>query len=116
VAIDFPVSHWTLDSQEYPALLALKAGLGWCARPRPADYPTAAATAFLPIAVGGTGAREIVLVLRGGKLLDMSSNDAVAASLLLWISIPLIGAIGGALLLLGRGKASLAPAPAAAGE
>jgi glycosyltransferase 2 family protein len=75
--------------------------------------PTAAATAFLPITVGGTGAREAVFVLLGGKLLGMSSNDAVAASLLLWMSILLIGAIGGALLLLGRGGAPTIAKPAA---
>jgi len=64
--------------------------------------PAALATVFLPITVGGTGAREAVFVVLGGKLLGMTSDDAVAASLLLWLSTLIVGAAGGALLLLGR--------------
>jgi hypothetical protein len=75
--------------------------------------PAASATAFLPITVGGTGAREAVFILLGGTLLGMSSDDAVAASLLLWIAILIIGAAGGVLLMLGGGGSALA-APAAA--
>jgi uncharacterized membrane protein YbhN (UPF0104 family) len=54
--------------------------------------PAASATAFLPLTVGGTGVREAVFVLLGGKLLGMSSDDAVATSLLLWISTLIVGA------------------------
>jgi glycosyltransferase 2 family protein len=71
--------------------------------------PAAVATACLPITVGGIGAREAAFVVLCGRLLGMASEDAVAASLLLWLSTLIIGAVGGVLLLIGRGGG---PAPA----
>jgi glycosyltransferase 2 family protein len=70
--------------------------------------PAAVATALLPITIGGIGAREAAYVVLCGKLLGMTSEDAVAASLLLWLAMLVVGAVGGVLLLLGGG----APAPA----
>lgn len=67
--------------------------------------PLAAATAFLPITVGGAGAREAVFITLCGQLLGMSSNDSLAASLLLWFCLLIVGALGGVLQLLGgRGQ------------
>jgi len=74
--------------------------------------PVASATAFLPFTVGGTGARENAFVVLGEKILGMSSDDAVAASLLLWLSALIVGAAGGVLLVLGTGSAPAAPAAA----
>ncbi|HEX8111328.1 MAG TPA: lysylphosphatidylglycerol synthase transmembrane domain-containing protein [Kofleriaceae bacterium] len=65
--------------------------------------PVAAATAFLPITVGGTGAREAAFVFLCGRVLGMASDDAVAASLLIWLATLVIGAFGGLLALTGRG-------------
>lgn len=64
--------------------------------------PLAAATAFLPITVGGAGAREAVYVELCGRLFHMSTNDALAASLALWIAHLAVGAVGGVLGLLRR--------------
>lgn len=75
--------------------------------------PGAAATAYLPFTVGGTGAREAVFIVLAGKLLGMSSNDAVAASLLLWLATLIVGAGGGLLLVLGRGGVPALAKPAA---
>ena len=72
--------------------------------------PTAVATAILPITVGGIGAREAVFVVLSGRLLGMASEDAVAASLLLWLAMLIVGAVGGVLLLISRGGAPAAPA------
>jgi uncharacterized membrane protein YbhN (UPF0104 family) len=72
--------------------------------------PTAVATTLLPITVGGIGAREAAFVFLAGRVLGMTSEDAVAASLLLWLSTLIIGGIGGALLLIGRRGAPAAPA------
>lgn len=66
--------------------------------------PAASATAFLPITVGGTGAREAAFVFLCGKLLSMSSDEAVAASLLVWLATLVVGAAGGLLAL--RGSAT----------
>jgi hypothetical protein len=74
--------------------------------------PSAAATSFLPITVGGTGAREAVFIFLCGKLLGMSSDDAVATSLLLWIATLIVGATGGLLLVIGNRAAALATAQA----
>jgi uncharacterized membrane protein YbhN (UPF0104 family) len=70
--------------------------------------PAAAATSFLPITVGGTGAREAVFVALGGELLGMSIDDAVAASLLLWLATLIVGAIGGVLVAIGDRAAAIA--------
>jgi uncharacterized membrane protein YbhN (UPF0104 family) len=64
--------------------------------------PAAVATAVLPITVGGIGAREAAFVVLCGRILGMASEDAVAASLLLWLSTLIIGAVGGVLLLISR--------------
>lgn len=66
--------------------------------------PLAAATVFLPITVGGTGAREAVFIALCGQLLGMASGDALAASLLLWATSLISGAFGG-LLQLRRARA-----------
>lgn len=71
--------------------------------------PLAAATVFLPITVGGTGAREAVFIALCGQLLGMSSGDALAASLLLWATSLISGALGG-LLQLGRARGGAAHA------
>jgi uncharacterized membrane protein YbhN (UPF0104 family) len=59
--------------------------------------PLAAATTFLPITVGGAGAREAVYVTLGASLFGMPRGDALAASLALWLAHLLVGAIGGVL-------------------
>jgi hypothetical protein len=61
--------------------------------------PLAAATAFLPITVGGAGAREAVYVKLCGSLFAMPAASALAASLGLWLAHLICGAIGGALQL-----------------
>ncbi len=60
--------------------------------------PLAAATAFLPITVGGAGAREAVFVTLGGRLFGLPAEDALAASLALWFAHLAVGAVGGALV------------------
>lgn len=57
--------------------------------------PLAAATTFLPITVGGAGAREAVYVTLGASLFGMPRADALAASLALWLAHLLVGAVGG---------------------
>jgi uncharacterized membrane protein YbhN (UPF0104 family) len=57
--------------------------------------PLAAATTFLPITVGGAGAREAVYVTLGASLFHMPKADAVAASLALWLAHLVTGALGG---------------------
>jgi uncharacterized membrane protein YbhN (UPF0104 family) len=61
--------------------------------------PLAAATSFLPITVGGAGAREAVYVTLGASLFHMPKSDALAASLALWLAHLVCGAIGGVLQL-----------------
>jgi hypothetical protein len=61
--------------------------------------PLAAATTFLPITVGGAGAREAVFITLGASLFHMPESDAVAASLALWLAHLLVGAFGGVLQL-----------------
>lgn len=72
--------------------------------------PTAVGTALLPITIGGIGAREAAFVFLAGRVLGMASEDAVAASLLLWLSTLIIGAVGGVLLVIGRRGTPAAPA------
>lgn len=57
--------------------------------------PLAAATTFLPITVGGAGAREAVYVTLGASLFQMPRSDALAASLALWGAHLVVGGIGG---------------------
>jgi len=57
--------------------------------------PLAAATTFLPITVGGAGAREAVYITLGASLFQMPQADALAASLALWLAHLVNGAIGG---------------------
>jgi glycosyltransferase 2 family protein len=57
--------------------------------------PLAAATTFLPITVGGAGAREAVYVALCGRLFGMSEADALAASIGLWGAHLVVGAAGG---------------------
>lgn len=56
--------------------------------------PLAAATTFLPITVGGAGAREAVYVTLGASLFAMPRADALAASLALWLAHLLVGLVG----------------------
>jgi glycosyltransferase 2 family protein len=64
--------------------------------------PLAAATAFLPITVGGAGAREAVYVALCGRLFGMPEADALAASLGLWLAHLAVGAVGGVTQLAAR--------------
>jgi len=66
--------------------------------------PLAAATTFLPITVGGAGAREAVYVALGASLFGMGHADAVAASLALWLAHLVNGAIGGVVQLTSRSR------------
>ncbi|MGE5182420.1 MAG: lysylphosphatidylglycerol synthase domain-containing protein, partial [Acidobacteriota bacterium] len=66
--------------------------------------PLAAATTFLPITVGGAGAREAVYVSLGASLFHMPKSDAVAASLALWVAHLACGAVGGVLQLAERSR------------
>ncbi len=94
------------------ATQALIAAAGWVllaplAAIGPADsllvVPLAAATTFLPITVGGAGAREAVYVALCGQLFAMPHADALAASLGLWLAHLVVGALGGIAQLLLRG-------------
>lgn len=66
--------------------------------------PLAAATTFLPITVGGAGAREAVYVTLGASLLHVARADALAASLALWLAHLINGAIGGVVQLTDRSR------------
>ena len=66
--------------------------------------PLAAATTFLPITVGGAGAREAVYVTLGASMFHMTKSDALAASLALWLANLLCGAAGGVLQLTARNR------------
>lgn len=66
--------------------------------------PLAAATTFLPITVGGAGAREAVYVTLGASLFHMARADALAASLALWLAHLINGAIGGVVQLIFRSR------------
>jgi uncharacterized membrane protein YbhN (UPF0104 family) len=86
------------------ATQALIAAAGWVllAQLAPIDLaasllvvPLAAATTFLPITVGGAGAREAVYVALCGRLFGMPEADALAASLGLWLAHLIVGAAGG---------------------
>jgi uncharacterized membrane protein YbhN (UPF0104 family) len=64
--------------------------------------PLAAATTFIPITVGGVGARELVYVELGRLMLHISAADALAASLALWLAHLAVGGIGGVIQLVRR--------------
>ncbi|MDB4962337.1 MAG: hypothetical protein JWP01_2336 [Myxococcales bacterium] len=64
--------------------------------------PLAAATTFLPITVGGAGAREAVYVALCGRLFGMPEADALAASLGLWLAHLVVGGAGGLAQLAAR--------------
>jgi uncharacterized membrane protein YbhN (UPF0104 family) len=64
--------------------------------------PLAAATTFIPITVGGAGPREMVYVVLGRALLHLDANDALAASLALWLAHLAVGAVGGVIQLVRR--------------
>ena len=64
--------------------------------------PLAAATQFLPITVGGAGAREAVFVVLGAHLFHMARADALAASLALWLANLVVGGVGGVIQLANR--------------
>ena len=66
--------------------------------------PLAAATTFLPITVGGAGAREAVYVALCGRLFGMTEADALAASLGLWLAHLAVGAVGGLAQIAGRSR------------
>ena len=57
--------------------------------------PLAAATTFLPITVGGAGAREAVYVALCAQLFGLPEAEALAASIGLWLAHLAVGAIGG---------------------
>jgi uncharacterized membrane protein YbhN (UPF0104 family) len=98
---------WSLVTQ---ALIAL-AGWQLLAAMGPIDLgasllvvPLAAATAFVPITVGGAGAREQVYITLCGSLFGMPAADALAASIGLWGAHLAVGAVGGVLQLLRPAK------------
>lgn len=64
--------------------------------------PLAAAMTFLPITVGGAGAREAVYVTLGASLFAMPEADALAASLALWLAHLVVGVAGGFAQLVAR--------------
>jgi uncharacterized membrane protein YbhN (UPF0104 family) len=64
--------------------------------------PLAAATAYLPVTVSGAGAREAVFITLCARLFEMPSHDALAASLMLWLAILIVSAVGGVWQLASR--------------
>jgi uncharacterized membrane protein YbhN (UPF0104 family) len=64
--------------------------------------PLAAATAFLPITVGGAGAREAVYVALCGRLFQLPEAEALAASLGLWLAHLIVAGLGGLAQILRR--------------
>lgn len=103
------------DARAFAAALALSVGTqafvvlaGWVLLAALAELslaasllivPLGAATTFLPITVGGAGAREAVYVALCGRLFGMPEADALAASLGLWFAHLAVGAAGGILQL-----------------
>ncbi len=66
--------------------------------------PLANATAFLPISVGGAGAREAVFVALATTATTLDDTRAATASMTMWGCILLVGAVGGLLQLRGRSQ------------
>jgi hypothetical protein len=64
--------------------------------------PLAAATTFLPITVGGAGAREAVYVALGARLFGLPEAEALAASLGLWLAHLVVGGAGGLAQIVAR--------------
>ncbi len=96
---------WSLATQ------ALTAAAGWVLLAALAPIgpgaslllvPLAAATTFLPITVGGAGAREAVYIALGGRLFGLAVPDALAASLGFWFAHLAVGALGGVAQLVAR--------------
>jgi len=96
---------WSLTTQ------ALTAAAGWVLLAALAPIglgaslllvPLAAATTFLPITVGGAGAREAVYIALGGRLFGLSEPDALAASLGFWFAHLAVAACGGVAQLVTR--------------
>ncbi|MEZ4362383.1 MAG: lysylphosphatidylglycerol synthase transmembrane domain-containing protein [Kofleriaceae bacterium] len=90
------ISGWLFLRDFYPGVTFLDALF---------IVPLALATTFLPITVGGAGAREAVFITLCGELLGMPSGDALAVSLLVWLTSLVAGAVGGLLQLLGGASA-----------
>lgn len=61
--------------------------------------PLAMAASFFPLTVGGAGVREAAFVELGTRALGMAHSDAVAASLLMWLTQLAVAGIGGLLQL-----------------
>ncbi len=61
--------------------------------------PVASAATFLPFTVGGAGAREAVLVFLCTTITEMGETEAVTGSILLWLCLLTLGAVGGLLQL-----------------
>jgi uncharacterized membrane protein YbhN (UPF0104 family) len=97
------ISGWILLRDLHPGVTFAQALL---------IVPAAAAASFLPITVGGAGAREAMFVVLCGALLGMSSADALAVSLVVWLTSLVVGAAGGILLLAGNRVAAAARPPA----
>ncbi len=68
--------------------------------------PLAAATTFLPITVGGAGAREAVYVNLCVPMFAMTEENALAASIGLWIAHLAVGLAGGLAQLAVRRRGS----------
>jgi len=64
--------------------------------------PLAAATTFLPITVGGAGAREAVYIKLCVPMFGMAEETALAASISLWGAHLAVGLVGGLLQLARR--------------
>ena len=88
-------------------LVSLDPGVGFAASLL--VVPLASATTFLPITVGGTGAREAVFILLCGRLFGMPESDAVVASLGLWLAHLVVGAAGGLAQVFERGDTAAQP-------
>jgi uncharacterized membrane protein YbhN (UPF0104 family) len=104
VAIALSIATQTLIAGAGWVLLAAIAPVGFAASLL--VVPLAAATAFLPVTVGGAGAREAVYVALCGRLFGMPAGDALAASLALWLAHLAVGALGGLAQLTSRGARS----------
>jgi uncharacterized membrane protein YbhN (UPF0104 family) len=61
--------------------------------------PLGMAAVYFPLSVGGAGARELAFVALGTAALGMEEADALAGSLLLWMSQLSVAAVGGLLQL-----------------
>ncbi len=101
------VTHSVVALSGYALLKALVPSLSLAATL--IIVPTAMATAFLPITVAGAGTREAALVYLATRLTDANDAQATAASLMLFATTLLVGAIGG--LMQSKGDAQDATRP-----